>query len=68
MGNRKLKQENERLEKALTEAYRKNSDLHFVSRKYEDEITRLHDDLAAEKEKYAALLEKHIAMMEARVK
>lgn len=64
MNKRALKKEIERLEADLSEAYKKINDLHFVSRKYEDEIKRLHDDLAAEREKYAALLEKYIDMME----
>lgn len=64
MKKRALKQENERLEKALSEAYRKHSDLFFATREDEDEIKRLRDDLAAERKKYAALLEKYIAMME----
>ena len=64
MGTLALKKEIERLEADLSEAYKKINDLHFVSRKYEDEIKRLHDNLAAEREKYAALLEKYIDMME----
>ena len=64
MNKRALKEENERLEAELSEAIRKISDLHYVRVKDADEIKQLRTDLLAEKEKYAALLEKYIAMME----
>lgn len=63
-----LKKEIERLEAELSEAYHKINDLHYVRVKDADEIKSLRADLLAEKEKYAALLEKYIAMMEERVK
>ena len=68
MGTLALKKENERLEAELSEANRKIGDLHFVRVRDADEIKQLRTDLLAEKEKYAALLEKYIAMMEARIK
>lgn len=68
MNKRALKKEIERLEADLSEAYHKINDLHVVRFKYEDEIKQLRTDLLAEKEKYAELLEKYIAMMEARIK
>ena len=68
MGNRALKKEIEQLEADLAEAHWKISNLHIVRIEYEGEIKHLRDDLAAEKEKYAALLEKYIAAMEARAK
>lgn len=67
MGTLALKKEIKRLETAFLEAQRKNADLLYATHKDGVEIKRLHDDLAAEKEKYAALLEKYIAMMETKV-
>lgn len=64
MGTLALKKEIKRLEVELSEAYHKINDLHVVRFKYEDEIKQLRTDLTAEKEKYASLLEKYIAMME----
>lgn len=64
MNKRALKEENERLEAELSEACHKINDLHYVRVNDADEIKCLRADLLAEKEKYAALLEKHIAMME----
>ena len=68
MKKRALKKENERLRGELLKASRTISDLHYVRVKDADEIKSLRADLLAEKEKYAALLEKYIAMMEARIK
>ena len=68
MKKRALKKENERLRGELLEASRTISNLRVVNMRYEDEIKQLRGDLLAEKEKYAALLEKYIAMMEARIK
>lgn len=64
MGTLALKKEIERLEAELSEAYHKINDLHYVRVKDADEIKQLNADLLAEKEKYASLLEKYIAMME----
>lgn len=64
MGTLSLKKEIKRLEVELSEAIRKNNDLLFARLKLEDETKRLRADLAAEREKYAALLEKYIDMME----
>ena len=64
MGTLALKKEIERLEAERLEASRTISNLHYVRVKDADEIKSLRADLLAEKEKYAALLEKYIAMME----
>lgn len=64
MNKRALKEENERLEAELSEACHKINDLHYVRVNDADEIKCLRADLLAEKEKYAALLEKYIDMME----
>ena len=68
VNKRALKKENERLEAELSEAIRKNGNLLSANIKYEDRVKQLNADLLAEKEKYASLLEKYIAMMEARIK
>ena len=64
MGTLALKKEIKRLEVELSEAIRKNGNLLSANIKYEDRVKQLNADLLAEKEKYAALLEKYIAMME----
>ena len=64
MGTLALKKEIERLEAELSEAIRKNGNLLSANIKYEDRVKQLNADLLAEKEKYASLLEKYIAMME----
>lgn len=68
MNKRALKEENERLRAELLEASRTISNLRVVNMRYEDEVKQLCTDLADTKGKYAELLEKYIAMMEARVK
>ena len=68
MTKKALKIENERLQAELLKASRTVSHLRLVNMRYEDEIKQLRGDLTDAKEKYAALLEKYIAAMEARVK
>lgn len=63
-----LKKEIERLEDELCAVNRKLCNLHVVNLGYEGEVEQLRAELADTKEKYAALLEKYIAMMEVRVK
>ena len=64
MGTLALKKEIKRLEVELSEAIRKNGNLLSANIKYEDRVKQLNADLTAEKEKYSALLEKYIDMME----
>lgn len=68
MGNRELKKEIERLEDDLSNASRKIEALKIAKNAYEDEIRELRADLAETRGKYTTVLEKYIAMMEARVK
>lgn len=59
-----LKKEIERLEDELCAVNRKLCNLHVVNLEYEGEVEQLRAELADTKGKYAALLEKYIAMME----
>ena len=65
---RKDKKKIEELEKALSEAVYKIHSLKVINRDNEDTIKQLRSELAEKDEKYAALLEKYIEMMEARVR
>ena len=65
---RKDKKKIEELEEALSEAAYKIHSLKVINRDNEDTIKQLRADIADKDEKYAALLEKHISMMEARVR
>ena len=65
---RKDKKKIEELEEALSEAVYKIHSLKVINRDNEDTIKQLRSELAEKDEKYAALLEKYIEMMEARVR
>lgn len=64
---RKLYEDNERLSKQLRELSWKCSGLSEMRRIHEEKIKELQAKVSGEREKYSALLEKYISMMEARV-